>query len=103
LYTIFWNLWINAHQAVDGDCKIMVRAMLNAKQIDLLIVDNGSGFPQELVGVVFQERYSAKGAHRGRGLLEVQDAVHQLRGKAQLVPYGLGDFRVMLSFPLGDT
>ena len=103
LYTIFWNLWINSHQAVDGECKIMVRVMLRAKQVDLLLVDNGNGFSQELLEVVFQERYSAKGAHRGRGLLEVQDAVHQLRGKAQLVPYRPGDFRVMLSFPLEGT
>jgi signal transduction histidine kinase len=103
LYTIFWNLWINSHQAVDDDCKITVRVMLNANQVNLLIVDNGHGFSQELVGVVFQERYSANGVHRGRGLLEVQDAVHQLRGKAQLVPYRLGDFRVMISFPVEDT
>ena len=32
LYTIFWNLWINSHQAVDGDCKIMVRVTISAKK-----------------------------------------------------------------------
>ena len=81
----------------------MVRVTISAKNVDLLIVDNGDGFPQELHGVIFQERYSAKGAHRGRGLLEVQEAVQRLRGKAQLVQYRPGDFRVMLSFPLEAT
>jgi signal transduction histidine kinase len=103
LHTIFWNLWINSHQAVDGDCKIMVCVTISARKVALLIVDNGDGFPQDLHGVVFQERYSAKAAHRGRGLLEVQEAVQRLHGKAQLVQYRPGDFRVMLSFPLETT
>jgi signal transduction histidine kinase len=103
LYTIFWNLWINSQQAVDGGCNITVSVTANANEVNLLIVDNGNGFSQELREVAFQERYSDKGAHRGRGLLEVQDAIQQLRGKAQLVQYRPGDFRVMLSFPQEAT
>jgi signal transduction histidine kinase len=103
LYTIFWNLWINSHQAVDGDCKIIVCITTSAKHVNLLIVDNGNGFSQELCEVAFQERYSNKGAHRGRGLLEVQDAIQQLSGKAQLVQHQPGDIRVRLSFPLEAT
>jgi sensor histidine kinase regulating citrate/malate metabolism len=80
-----------------------VRVTINAKEVNLLIVDNGNGLPPDLREVAFQERYSAKGVHRGRGLLEVQDAIQQLRGKAQLVQYRSGDFRIMLSFPLEAT
>ena len=103
LRIIFWNLWINSQQAVDSDCKIKVIVTTDRKEVHLLIVDSGNGFSQELLGVVFQEKYSGKRTHRGRGLLEVQDAIQQLHGKAQLVQYRLGDFRVKLSFPLEAT
>jgi signal transduction histidine kinase len=103
LHSIFWNLWINSHQAVENDCEIRVRVTISPKEVDLLIIDNGDGFPPKLLGVIFQERYSSQGAHRGRGLLEVQEAVQRLRGKAQLVQCSPGDFRVKLSFPLEAT
>lgn len=100
LRIIFWNLWINAQQAVQGDCRIVVRATINGRDVQLLVSDNGSGFPPEMVGVAFYERYSQNGAYRGRGLLEVQDAVQRLRGKAQLEECRSGEFRILLSFPL---
>jgi signal transduction histidine kinase len=51
LYIIFWNLWKNSQQAVNGDCKITVHVTKNTKEVHLLIVDNGHGFSQDLGGV----------------------------------------------------
>jgi signal transduction histidine kinase len=100
LRIIFWNLWINAQQAVEGDCRITVRATSDGKEVHLLLIDNGSGFLPEMVDVAFYERYSQNGTYRGRGLLEVQDAVQRLRGTARLEQLRPREFRVMLSFPL---
>ncbi len=100
LRIIFWNLWINAQQAVQGDCRITVRATTEGKTVQLLLIDNGGGFPPEMVGVAFYERYSQNGVYRGRGLLEVQDAVQRLRGKASLEQCSPGEYRIVLSFPL---
>src|SRR5262249_12390601 len=94
LRIIFWDLLINSQPAVEGDCKITVQVTTDSKDVHLLVIDNGGGFPEELMGVAFQERFSGNGAHRGRGLLEVQDAVRQLHGRAQLVPYHPGEYRV---------
>lgn len=100
LLTIFWNLWINAHQAAKACCRIDIYVTGHAKRLELLIVDNADGFAHGHVGVAFNERFSSNGAHRGRGLLEVQDAVQRLHGEVGLVEYRAGEFRIKMCFPL---
>lgn len=95
----FWNLWLNAHQAAGDPCTVRLVVDLDGGQLRVLILDNGDGFPAEMVDVAFQDRFSRNGPHRGRGLLEVQDAVQRLHGDARLVPHGAGALRVRLSFP----
>lgn len=85
LTTIFWNLWTNAHQATEGRCQITIKASATRAELQMLVVDNGSGFSAEARDSAFATQYSTKGKTRGRGLLEVQDAVEQLRGDIRLV------------------
>lgn len=99
LHTIFWNLWTNAQQAVEGTCNVEVRARKVGGSVQLTILDNGSGFPKEMREIAFQEKYSLKGSGRGRGLLEVQDAVERLLGGVQLVEVQ-GHYRVRIHFPV---
>lgn len=103
LRLIFWNLWLNSHQAVGNMCKISIEFAVERQNLRLVVVDNGSGFRSDAVGVAFQDRFSQHGEHRGRGLLEVQDAVERLHGSAQLVQHASGTFRVSLELPVSRT
>lgn len=94
LETVFWNLWVNAQQSVSERCQISVIAKSDASALRIVLIDNGDGFAPEARESAFAMRYSTKGTSRGRGLLEVQDAMEQLRGDVHLVSYVDGTFRV---------
>lgn len=98
LRLVFWNLWVNAHQAVGNPCTVFLQCELQDDTLSVLISDNGAGFPAEMVDVAFQDRYSPRGPNRGRGLLEVQDAIQQLHGDAQLIEVRPVEYRVQLTF-----
>lgn len=107
LETIFLNLWNNSTQAVqmqgeaDVACHICVDIRPEASQrVEVLLMDNGPGIPEHLTDTLFGMSFSTKGEGRGRGLLEVQDAVRQLCGTVRLVQVQHGEYRVMMSFPL---
>jgi signal transduction histidine kinase len=104
LQTIFWNLIANARQAVDGeDCLVTVEASIRGEHVEFIILDNGPGFPASASTVAFQEQHSTKNPNRGRGLLEVQDAVERLGGSAQLFEFRPGDLRILLRFPASSS
>jgi signal transduction histidine kinase len=100
LETVFWNLWKNAAQASTGRCDVAVEAEALDGRLHLTVADGGDGIPEDLTGVVFEEAYSTNGQGRGRGLLEVMDAVRRLSGSANLVRRPAGGCAIRLSFPL---
>ena len=99
LHSIFWNLWVNAQQAIDGECEIRLLVSRAGEAVVLTVLDNGPGFAELAQGVAFQDRYSSNGPLRGRGLLEVQEAVEQLQGTARLVQHRDGSHRVQVTLP----
>jgi signal transduction histidine kinase len=99
LETVFWNTWVNAHEAAGTTCRLVVRAKKNAGSIELFVIDNGPGFPEPVRYSAFRERYSTNGANRGRGLLEIDDAMRRLQGTVRLAPDGVGTFRLLFEFP----
>lgn len=107
LDTIFSNLWLNAVQAVQavaaGPCVITVEVNAVGSQLHLLIRDNGPGFTTQQVGTIFRNPYSTKGENRGRGLLEVADAVRQLHGEVRLLPVAANQHRVQIRLPLDPS
>ncbi len=51
--------------------------------------------------IVFQQVYSSKNnSGRGRGLMEIQDAVERLAGQIGLYEAKPSDFRIRISVPL---
>jgi sensor histidine kinase regulating citrate/malate metabolism len=104
LEVIFWNIWMNAQQAVGANCAIRVQIATMGQSVEITIVDNGDGFPSELRPVAFKEAYStSRAADRGVGLLEVQDAVERLHGEVGLVEENHGEYRVHIILPLLET
>jgi len=100
LDTIFWNIWINAHQAAGPNCEITIEFKGKHREVELLISDNGDGFPSDLKDVLFQQMYSTKSRSRGRGLLEVQDAVERLTGRVDLYEAKPSEYRIRIRLPL---
>jgi C4-dicarboxylate-specific signal transduction histidine kinase len=101
LETIFWNIWLNAQQAVeDNNCEITIEFRQQGAELELFIHDNGDGFPSELKDVLFQQVYSTKDPGRGRGMLEIQDAVERLGGLVELYMVRADEYRVRIRLPL---
>jgi signal transduction histidine kinase len=100
---VFSNVWANAIQVVEsGDCTIEMQAAINLqrKKLSLTFVDNGAGFPEVLLETAFLQSFSTHGPGRGRGLLEVDDAVNRLGGIASLKPVRPNEYRLNLEFPI---
>ncbi len=99
LEVIFWNLWQNIPQEAGGNCTAKVGISGRDGNLYFLISDNGPGFQAVHAAEAFKTSLSTRGEDRGRGLLEVADAVQRLRGTARLVPVS-GEYRIELSFPV---
>lgn len=100
LDTIFRNLWVNSAQAVIGKCQITTRVSVERTQIVVAIVDNGPGFTAVDAESAFRLQYSSsRDPERGRGHMEVADAMRRLAGNAavELVPNN--GFRAVLRLP----
>ena len=103
LEIIFWNVWLNAHQATGTNCEISIEFRTMGRAVELLVTDNGEGFPRDLKDIVFQQVYSTKNVGRGRGLLEIQDAVERLAGRVELYEALPSQYRVLIRFPLEEA
>lgn len=102
LETVFGNLWSNAIQAVEPPCSINIQCSLDAGrgQIEMLVIDNGPGFPETHLETAFQQVFSTKSETRGRGLLEIADAITRLQGTIQLTRTANGSYRIRLNLPV---
>ncbi len=101
LETVFWNIWLNAQQSVGESCEITINLRAHKHELELLIVDNGEGFSAELKEIAFQQVYSSKhSSSRGRGLMEIQEAVGRLAGRVELYEERPKEFRIRISIPL---
>lgn len=98
LRLVFWNLFINAHQAVGTSCTVTLHLEIGDDTLVVIVLDNGGGFSPEMSDVAFQDRFSSRGPNRGRGLLEIQDAIQQLHGDAELIEWRPCEYRVQLTF-----
>lgn len=100
LETIFWNIWLNAHQAAGISCTITVIFESVGQDLVLKILDNGPGFSKDMKEVAFQAMFSTKTAGRGRGLLEIQEAVERLGGNIRLYEEEPTEYRLQVRLPL---
>lgn len=100
LETIFGNIWTNAQQAVGLNCEIRIEFQIAGPEVRLRISDNGEGLPCDLRGIAFEQEFSTKSKGRGRGLLEIQDAVERLFGRVELYEVRSGECRIQIYLPM---
>ncbi|MFZ1083424.1 MAG: ATP-binding protein [Terracidiphilus sp.] len=104
LDTIFWNIWFNAQQSVRENCEISITFRRQRHELEILVSDNGEGFSPELKEIAFQQVFSTKNSSgRGRGLMEIQEAVERLDGRVELYEAKPSDFRIRILVPLETT
>lgn len=98
LETTFTNLWKNSVDAVGGEgCRIIIRGTIVRGKLRLTVLDNGEGFQPNDVERAFQFQYSSKSKERGRGHMEVRDAMERMNGSATVASTDQG-YRVQLDF-----
>jgi signal transduction histidine kinase len=100
LEVVFWNVWLNAHQAAGLDCSVTVVFETTQNELILKIVDSGQGFSKDLKDIAFQQMYSTRTPGRGRGLLEIQEAVERLGGQVRLYEEKPSEYRLQIRLPL---
>jgi signal transduction histidine kinase len=101
LETVFGNLWSNAIQAAEPPCRFELQCALDSRRtaLDILVLDNGPGFSEAHLEAAFQQVFSTKSQSRGRGLLEIADAVTRLQGTVELAKVAAGEFRIRIRLP----
>jgi signal transduction histidine kinase len=100
LEIVFWNIWLNAHQAAGANCSVTVVFESAGNELTLKILDNGQGFSMDLKDIAFQQMYSSRTPGRGRGLLEIQEAVERLGGRIRLYEEKPSEYRLLIRLPL---
>ena len=103
LETLFGNLWANAIQSVEpSECVIEVQCAVDSRNgsLIMLVIDNGPGFTASQLDTAFSQTFSTKSASRGRGLLEMADAVLKLQGDVRLVSVQGLEYRIQIRLPI---
>jgi hypothetical protein len=103
LDTLFGNVWSNSVQAVEPiPCALLVECSVDnkANTFSAMIVDNGHGFDRSDIENAFNLEFSSKGLSRGRGLLEIAEAVTRMEGRAEIVPARDLEYRLQINLPI---
>ncbi|MHB8180394.1 MAG: sensor histidine kinase [Acidithiobacillus ferrivorans] len=112
LRQILNNLLRNAIDALQGDSEtpegkhILIRTRLTdsdpAKMLELSVLDDGPGFPAQLLARVFEPYVTSKVKGSGLGLAIVRRIVEEHGGQIVADNQGLqGGARIVIDFPLG--
>ena len=82
LKRVFYNLFLNAKQAVPHQGKIIVesRLLISQNLVEILIGDDGPGIAKEELGKIFNPFYSTKKEGIGLGLAICQSVIHRHKG-----------------------
>jgi len=102
LRQVIHNLLQNAEQAVASTtaARILVRTALESGNALLEVVDNGPGFPPEMLARAFEPYVTTKSKGTGLGLAIVKKIIEEHNGSIQLSNAGLAGAQVRIRLPL---
>jgi two-component system NtrC family sensor kinase len=101
---VFWNLMLNAFEAMSKGGQLIISDQLSAnkKYIEVRFIDSGIGIPQENINKLFDPFFTTKGSGTGLGLAVTYGIIEQHDGKIE-VRSEVGQGTVFtLSFPVED-
>ena len=100
LYRAFYNVLINAQQAIQGTGRIVIRGTrLDNGDVELSFQDNGPGFPPDELDKPLDPFYTTKDTGTGLGLPIVQSIVASHGGTLELANAPEGGDVIRLFFP----
>jgi nitrogen fixation/metabolism regulation signal transduction histidine kinase len=102
LRQVFHNLLQNAEQAVAerADPRIVVRTSKSGGAARLAVLDNGPGFPPEILARAFEPYVTTKSKGTGLGLAIVKKIVEEHNGSIQIANVAGGGAEVSILLPL---
>ncbi len=104
LTEIALNLILNSKDAVEGvpDPKISLSLSEKDNKAELVVEDNGAGFPPAYMDKLFEPFYTTKAQGMGLGLFIVETYVRRMGG--EIIPENVhdGGARVTVRFPLAE-
>jgi len=106
LRQLLHNLLTNAVEALEGhpDGEIVVETHLATRDdAEVVVVDNGPGFPRELIGQVFDPYVTTKARGTGLGLAIVRKIVEEHGGSIEADNRPEGGARVRVVLPVNES
>jgi two-component system NtrC family sensor kinase len=101
---VFWNLMLNACDAMPNGGQLLISDRLSAdgRYIEVRFIDNGVGIPKENLNKLFDPFFTTKGSGTGLGLAVTYGIIEQHDGRIE-VKSEVGQGTVFtLSFPVED-
>jgi two-component system sensor histidine kinase KdpD len=102
LEQIIYNLLNNASLYTEADNQINIIAVCHVNVLQLIIEDNGKGFPEDEIGKVFNKFYRlkhSKAGGTGLGLSIVRGFAEALAGTVELENISTGGARFTIEIP----
>jgi len=99
---VFWNILLNALQAMDGKGELTVRIAPVEQQIRVEIADTGPGIPPEELSEVFEPFHTTKPRGTGLGLPIARRIIQGHGGTIRIESVVNRGTTVVFSLPLGD-
>ena len=100
---VFFNLILNAFDAMPGGGMLTIQARAVANGVELLFEDSGLGIPEELRNNIFEPFYSTKDGGTGLGLTVSYNIVTSHGGTLDLVDGRDAGACFRLFLPTGST
>lgn len=100
LRQVFWNLLLNAVQAIGERGALRVETRSLRGRVEILVRDTGPGIPASLLPKIFEPLYSTKASGSGLGLPIVRRIVEEHRGRITVDSHEGGGTCFALSLPL---
>ncbi len=100
LYQVFLNILINAMQAMQAGGKIIIKTRSASDAVVVVMEDEGSGIPDDLLEKVWDPFFTTKETGTGLGLGVVKKIIDMHAGEIQIRNRTAGGTQVMIRLPL---
>ncbi len=98
LYRAFYNILVNAQQAMDGPGIIHVQGNKYQEHVLLTVTDSGPGFPPESIDNMFDPFFTTKDNGTGLGLAIVKSIINSHKGEIYLQNTEEGHAQIRMEF-----
>jgi signal transduction histidine kinase len=84
LRQVFWNLFLNAVQAMGDQGELHVETRHRGDRAEILVQDTGPGIPATLLGRIFEPFFTTRAGGTGLGLAIVHRIIEEHRGSIRI-------------------